>query len=117
MSQARKTWDTYASTWNAPAEQRQALFEASLETDCVYTDPTIQTEGWEQLQAYMDGFQQQVPGGHFVTHEFHSHHGRSIAKWTMRSGDGTTIGEGISYGQYSGSGKLVAMTGFFETAD
>lgn len=117
MHEARKTWDTYASTWNAPADQRKALFEASLDARCVYTDPTQQTEGWDALMAYMDEFQQQVPGGHFVTRTFQTHHDRSIATWTMHGEDGSTLGQGISYGQYTAQGKLIAMTGFFDTAD
>ena len=63
----------------------------------------------------MLGFHQQVPGGHFATTYFLAHHDVSIAKWNMVNGDGTIIGDGVSYGHYNEEGALVAMTGFFET--
>jgi hypothetical protein len=60
-------------------------------------------------------FQKQVPGGHFVTDSFATHHQKSIAKWTMRGVNAEKLGEGTSYGEYDEQGLLVAMTGFFET--
>jgi hypothetical protein len=61
-------------------------------------------------------FQKQVPGGHFVTEHFATHHQKSIAKWRMLSADAVQIGEGTSYAEYDANGLLVAMTAFFETA-
>ena len=109
-------WDTYTASWKAAsAAEREALFAQSLDPACVYNDPLTSTQGWTQLATYMDGFHCQVPGGHFVTHYFASHHQQSIAKWNMLDGNGQVIGEGVSYGRYDDN-RLVAMTGFFETA-
>jgi hypothetical protein len=114
--QFRNTWETYASSWNSASEDaRRGLFESSLDAACRYTDPLAQTEGWDALADYMRVFQTQIPGGHFVTTYFLAHHGKSIAKWEMRDGADATVGEGISYGDYGPDGKLIAMTGFFET--
>ena len=33
----------------------------------------------------------------------------------MVGGDGTVLGEGISYGEYADDGRLRTMTGFFDT--
>ncbi len=112
----RATWETYVSAWKAAtADAKAAALAASVGTQCVYRDPITHAEGHAALIEYMLGFHRQVPGGHFVTTYFQAHHDRSIAKWTMRSADGTIAGEGTSYGEYGADGKLVAMTGFFET--
>ena len=112
----RAVWEQYVASWKteSPAEKR-ALFEACLAPDCVYSDPLTQAKGWQELLAYMVEFQGQVPGGHFVTDQFITHHGKSIAKWRMLNGAAAVIGEGVSYGEYDERNRLVAMTGFFET--
>lgn len=111
----RKVWETYVSAWKAAtAEAKAAALAASVDAACVYRDPLIQTAGHAALIEYMLGFHQQVPGGQFRTKYFLAHHDRSIARWDMLSGDGAVVSEGISYGEYSAQGRLVAMTGFFE---
>lgn len=117
MSHAmRTTWDTYTASWKAatPAE-KQALFAASLDKNCTYTDPLGQATGWDALTHTMQGFHQQIPGGYFVTQQFTSHHQHCMVQWKMYSGDGLELGEGTSFGQYNDQGKLVAMTGFYDT--
>lgn len=111
----RDIWERYASSWKAETvDDKRALFEGSLDPECVYTDPLTQARGWQPLLDYMVEFHKQVPGGHFVTKEFFTHHQRSVARWNMVTGDGTVIGEGISYGEYTDAGKLRTMTGFFD---
>ncbi len=113
--QFEQTWERYTSSWRAEtAEERTALFESSLDIGCHYTDPLIRAKGWDELAAYMRSLQQQVPGVHFVTTYFGAHNRKSIAKWEMRNGENATIGDGVSYGEYSEQGRLTAMTGFFE---
>ncbi len=110
------TWEKYVSAWKAiTAKEKSDVLRNSVVAACVYTDPATIARGHEELIAYMLGFHQQVPGGHFVTTYFLAHHNVSIAKWNMVSGDGAVIGDGVSYGQYNEQGELVAMTGFFET--
>ncbi len=116
MSNHEQTWETYTAAWKATtAEEKQALFRKSLNTECVYTDPLTQARGWDELLRYMLEFHQQVPGGHFNTTEFMTHHNRSIAKWEMKNANGTVIGDGVSYGEYDDGGRLLVMTGFFDT--
>lgn len=113
----RTTWEWYVASWKAErAEEKLALFEKTLNRGCVYRDPLIVAEGWQPLLAYMTDFHRQVPGGHFVTTEFITHHGRSIARWEMREGEARKIGVGTSYAEYDEYGKLTAMNGFFEAA-
>ena len=116
-SDYKKTWETYVASWKAESvADKRALFATSLAPACRYTDPMIATTGTEELAEYMVEFHKQVPGGHFVTTWFLSHHDRSVAKWNMVGIDGTVLGDGVSYGEYNVEGLLVAMTGFYETA-
>ena len=109
-------WERYVSSWKAEGtEAKRALYEGCLAPSCVYTDPLTQAEGWEALTDYMLDFHRQIPGGHFVTEYFLAHHGKSIARWKMKNGDGVTLGDGISYGEYDDQDRLVRMTGFFQT--
>ncbi|MGC4089472.1 MAG: nuclear transport factor 2 family protein [Polyangiaceae bacterium] len=109
-------WERYVQSWKvtSPTEKR-SLFATSLTPQCVYRDPLTLARGWDELLRYMAGFHEQIPGGHFVTEQFFSHHGRSAARWKMVSGAGLPLGEGISYAEYDEQQRLVAMTGFFET--
>lgn len=110
------TWEAYAAAWRTtnPAERAQ-LFESALQSDCTYTDPTIQAHGWDALVAYMDQFQQMLPGGGFETKAFRAHHDRCHVEWVMVTADGSVAGVGNSFGTFGPDGRLTSMTGFFET--
>jgi len=113
----RMVWERYVASWKAATpSEKQALFASCLDVHCRYTDPLAQIQGWDALLAYMKAFHEQIPGGHFITDWFLAHHGRSIAKWKMFDGAGVQRGEGVSYAEYDDRERLVAMTGFFETA-
>lgn len=112
----RSTWETYAASWKVESSaDKRALFEQCLDPACEYNDPLTTTKGWNALLDYMLDFHRQIPGGHFVTNYFLAHHNQSIARWEMRDAHDAVLGEGISYGKYNDRGKLIAMTGFFET--
>ncbi len=112
----RATWEQYASAWKlADAKQKRAALAGSVDENCVYRDPLTEASGHQELVKYMLEFHEQIPGGHFATKYFLTHHDRCIAKWNMVAGDGTVLGDGVSYGEYNEQGKLIAMTGFFET--
>ncbi|NOX43782.1 MAG: nuclear transport factor 2 family protein [Gammaproteobacteria bacterium] len=111
-----KTWETYTSSWKVESsDDKRAIFETCLDSKCEYNDPLAKVIGWNELAAYMLDFHKQIPGGYFVTNYFLAHNNQSIAKWLMRNGENTVLGEGISYGKYNEKGKLISMTGFFET--
>jgi hypothetical protein len=110
----RAIWERYVSAWKeTAADGKAAALAASVDANCVYRDPLTQVTGHAALIDYMLGFHKQIPGGYFETTSFIEHHDRSMAHWTMRAGDGTVAGEGVSYGEYNAQGKLVVMTGFF----
>ncbi len=111
----KDTWERYVSSWKAETpKQRRDIFASSLDEGCVYRDPLKTARGWDELSDYMTDFHRQIPGGHFVTTQFFAHSGRSVARWNMVDGNGTVLGDGISYGEYDDARRLVAMTGFFD---
>jgi len=109
-------WETYTSAWKAESvDDKRALIGASLARECAYQDPLTKVSGWDELLAYMANFHQQVPGGHFVTRRFRHLHGQSVAQWDMLDAQGKLIGDGVSVGHYNDAGRLVTVTGFFDT--
>jgi len=113
MNPFKQTWETYSQSWKLKnTKDKLAAFAQSLDKNCHYKDPLIKTTGYDELLNYMLDFHQQIPEGHFVTTYFMAHSNKSIACWNMCDAEGTKIGEGISYGQYTNDGKLIAMTEF-----
>ena len=71
----KTTWEKYTTTWKVSDKaERMAIFSEALADNAIYTDSLTQTKSWEELISYMENFHQQVPGGHFVTTYFFSHH-------------------------------------------
>lgn len=115
-SSQQSTWETYTRSWSeTETSKRLRLFEQCLNPDCVYTDPIVQVTGYDQLSGYMSELQKNVPGVKFVTTDFKYHHDRSITHWNMVNGNGNVLSQGASYGMYGVDGRLVQMTGFFES--
>jgi len=109
------TWETYVSAWRATSvDEKRRILQEAVDEHGEYRDPLAETKGHDQLIGYMLELHKQAPGASFTTTSFLAHHDRSIARWNMVDGKGAVLGDGISYGQYGGDGKLVAMTGFFE---
>ena len=118
MKNLEEIWNKYNHSWKTTSESdKKTLFTECLSSDCQYNDPLATTSGWDELLTYMSDFHQQFPGAYFVTHYFLAHNNQSIAKWEMKNGENETLGDGISYGRYGNDGKLVSMTGFFETPE
>jgi hypothetical protein len=109
------TWETYVSAWRIPSvDEKRRILQQAVADSGEYRDPLAETKGHDQLIGYMVAFHEQAPGAYFTTTYFLAHHDRSVARWNMVDGEGNVLGDGITYGQYGGDGKLVAMTGFFE---
>lgn len=114
QSKLNDTLAAYAATWGPVAnDSRLAEFARILTEDFVYTDPNIRTVGYEELAAYMNGFQQQVPGGGFMNRDIAEHHNVVLVHWDMTGSDGTVISPGASYGTISADQRLASMTGFY----
>jgi hypothetical protein len=112
----QQIWETYTSAWKAGSvDDQRALLGASLAPGCTYQDPLVAVGGCEALLAYMAQFHQQLPGAYFATRRFRFHHGQSVAQWDMLDAQGQVIGDGVSVGRYNEAGRLVTVTGFFDT--
>lgn len=116
--QQRDVWATYTATWQAPSrDTRLRAFEDSLAEGCVYTDPNIRAVGHAEIADYMDGFQQQLPGGGFATRQISGHHDSVLVEWDMVDSSGAAISPGTSIGTFNADGRLTSMTGFFSTEE
>ncbi len=110
----RSTWELYAKAWTAVSTvERQHLLEQSVGSDCIYSDPLVQCRGLGELIAYIEQFQQGLPGGAFSTQEFDEHHDQALATWNMVDARGTVLNPGTSFVRFDESRRLAQMTGFF----
>ena len=110
---AQTLWNRYSQTWSMTAAERLARLAEVAAADVSYTDPNVTVTGYAAFSAYMDGFQENMPGASFrIAHVF-EHHGRTLAHWTMHNGDGEEIGTGTSFAELGDDGRLKAITGFF----
>jgi len=94
---------------------RIAAFADCLSEDCVYTDPNVRAVGYAEIDNYMAGFQQQLPGGGFTTRKISGHHEMVLVEWDMVDASGTAISPGTSIGTFDEAGRLTSMTGFFDS--
>ena len=91
----KTTWETYTQSWSeTEPSKRLALFKQALSPDCIYTDPLMQTTGYEQLSGYMTALHHNVPSVSFIITDFKSHHDRSLAHWNMLDGEGNVLSQG-----------------------
>ncbi len=114
----QSTWETYTHSWSeTDSTKRLQLFRQCLSPECVYTDPLIQTTGYDELSGYMAELHKNIPGVRFVTTDFKTHHDRSLTHWNMVDGNGNVLSQGASYGLYGADGHLIQMTGFYEAPE
>ena len=107
-------WNTYLSAWSdIPAEERVRRLEGCVVDDCVYTDPTDQRHGRNDLIARIELSKQKYPGSHFENDKFLHHHDQGLCNWTMYDGEGKVLAHGTSYSRVGDDGRLKQMTGFF----
>ncbi len=57
------TWKRYQAAWSdISAEERKTLLSGSVAADAVYTDPTNECHGLQELIARIEQSQQKTPG-------------------------------------------------------
>ena len=109
------TWKRYQAAWSdISAAERKELLEGSVSAHAVYTDPTGECHGLQELIAKIEQSQQKTPGAFFENTKFLSHHQQGLSSWTMRNSERATIATGNSYARFNQEGLLIQMTGFFE---
>ncbi len=109
------TWKRYQAAWSdISSEQRKAFLSGSVAADAVYSDPTNECHGLQELTAKIEQSQQKTPGASFENTKFLTHHRQGLSSWTMRNKEGATLATGNSYARFNAEGLLIQMTGFFE---
>ena len=109
------TWKRYQAAWSAiGAAERKELLQGSVAADALYTDPTSECHGLQELTAKIEQSQEKTPGASFENTKFLSHHQQGLSSWTMRNSEGATVATGNSYARFNAEGLLIQMTGFFE---
>jgi len=106
---------TYCQAWQEtdPA-RRRALLQQVWAEDATYTDPTVETNGIDELVAHIDAVQRTYPGARIERTSFiDRHHQVPRFNWCMVLADGKRLPAGLDVGQLAGDGKLRRIIGFF----
>jgi hypothetical protein len=110
-----KTWNAYQRAWGPVHEtEREELLRASVGEDVLYTDPSYQTHGLQELMARIAQSQQKFAGAYFKNDSFLEHHDQGLFLWTMYDREGRVFVKGTSFGRFGTDGRLVQAVGFFE---
>ena len=110
-----KTWNIYQRAWGPVHEsEREELLRASVSEDILYTDPSSQTHGLQELVARIAQSQAKFAGAYFKNDSFLEHHDLGLFLWTMYDRNGQVFVRGTSFGRFGSDGRLVQATGFFE---
>ena len=116
MPTASETVQAYGDAWNELDEpKRRKLLEQAWTDDGTYTDPSADVQGREALIAHIRAFHKDgMPGARIVPSSgVDEHHGRVRFTWRMEGADGSTIMEGIDFGELADDGRLQCIVGFF----
>jgi hypothetical protein len=107
--------EAYGAAWNEPDQaKRRALLEQAWADGGVYTDPQSHAEGRDALLALIAGFREQAAGASIVaTSGADAHHDQLRFTWKMLGADGSTIIEGIDFGELAPDGRIQRIVGFF----
>ena len=110
-----KTWNAYQRAWGPVHEtEREELLRSSVSDNILYTDPSSQTHGLQELMVRIAQSQQKFTGAYFRNDSFLEHHDQGLFLWTMYDKDGRPFVKGSSFGRFGTDGRLVQATGFFE---
>ena len=110
-----QTWNIYQSAWGpVGVTERRSLLSRSVADDIVYTDPSSQMHGVDELVERIAASQRQFAGARFENNSFLEHHGQGLFHWTMYNGAGEIFVRGTSFGRFGEDGRLIQATGFFQ---
>jgi len=114
MTKTNPVWETYRASWsNANHAVRTDELQKIMTEDFEYRDPNVELTGHKQLSDYMSQFQREFAGASFVITDFHYHHDKSLAHWSMVNFEHEVMVTGTDFAVYE-HGKLKQITGFFK---
>lgn len=107
--------EVYCSAWDEPdAAARDRILLQVWANDATYTDPSVCAVGRAQLSDHIGKVIARYPGSKLVvTSGVDSHHGLVRFTWKKVLADGTSLPEGIDFGEISDDGKIRRIVGFF----
>ena len=110
--------ERYLAAWNVTETgERDAMIAATWTTDGHYVDPVFDVTGLEAISAMMGGFQDAYPNHRFdLVGDVEEHHGRIRFQWQLTDSAGAVQLLGTDVGVLAADGKLVEITGFFDSA-
>lgn len=105
----------YVAAWREPNdEKRRRLLDQAWADDGTYTDPIQHIQGREALNRMIAVYQQRRPGTQVVqTSGVDHHHDKVRFTWSLLDADGSTLIEGIDFGELAEDGRLRRIVGFF----
>jgi hypothetical protein len=107
--------ELYGAAWNETDEAaRRRLLEQSWADGGVYTDPQSDVEGRDALVKLIGAFHESSPGARIEpTSRIEEHHGMIRFTWRMDAANGSSVMEGIDFGELAEDGRLKRIVGFF----
>lgn len=109
-----RLWKIYLEAYGpVSSRERRLLLSECVTEDVVSTNPDEELQGFENLAAHIDQFQQRIPGAYFQLDKLHFHHDQVLAQWTLVKDDATALATGYTYGSLHVSQRLKRLTGFF----
>jgi hypothetical protein len=92
-----KTWNAYQRAWGPVHEaEREELLRSSVGDNILYTDPSSQTHGLQELMVRIAQSQQKFTGAYFRNDSFLEHHDQGLFLWTMYDKDGRAFVKGVA---------------------
>lgn len=113
---AKSVVSRYCDAWGKtdPAERKSAVSGVWAENGEYLDSQPVRVSGREALESEILKFQQQFPGAGFRCTAVRAHHGFVGYTWTMVGPDGTTLMQGMDFGELDSSGQLVRIVSFFD---
>jgi hypothetical protein len=105
----------YCEAWDeTDAVRRHEMLRQVWDDGGTYTDPTVHLTGTDELVEHIGNVQRKYPGSRIErTSRVDVHHGMLRFTWRKVLADGTSLPEGIDFGELSPTGKLCRIVGFF----
>jgi hypothetical protein len=117
MNEIANTVNTYLAMWNETDPARRAEhIERAWSEDGRYVDPLFEAQGHSALAEMVAGVHTQLPGHRFTrVSDIDAHHDQLRFRWQLAAPDGTIAAAGVDVGSVASDGRLLRITGFFDT--
>ena len=107
--------DVYCAAWDEPDPiRRDAMLKPVWAEGATYTDPTVHVTGRAALVEHIGRVLTRYPGSRIArTSAVDTHHSVARFAWKKILADGSSLPEGIDFVEFSDTGELKRVVGFF----